>query len=212
MMTSAATDTTQTLQTFALDDLAQFTSEGAFSPSDSPDSRLFLVGRDDCHGVLMHLYSRVSLSVESSMFGFDDQDLNDVIWEKVEDPNIVTEFVLDKSQSGGVHERQIIASDVTADPAKFAADFVVTTSETSQIVHTKGGILDGLVGYEGSMNWSSSGEGMGIGLHGAANATGFKAQENTLMIFTNPVQLAKLSARIKYAALIGRQRHEARTD
>jgi hypothetical protein len=199
-----------TLQTFSLDDLAQYTSEGTFSASDSPDSRLFLVGRDNCHGILMHLYTRVSLSIESTMFGFDDDDLNEVIWSKVEDPNVVTEFVLDKSQSGGIHEKKIIASDVAADPVKFAADFVITTSETSQIVHTKGGILDGLVGYEGSMNWSASGEGTGIGLHGAANATGFKAQENTLMVFVNPIQIAKLAARIKYAALVGRQRQEAK--
>ncbi len=209
-MTAATTDANPTLQTFSLDDLAQYTNEGAFSGADSPDSRLFLVGRDDCHGVLMHLYSRVSLSIESTMFGFDDEELNDVIWSKVEDPHVVTEFVLDKSQSGGVHEKKIIESDIAKDPEKFAADFVVTTSETSQIVHTKGGILDGVVGYEGSMNWSSSGEGTGIGLHGAANATGFRAQENTLMVFTNPIQLAKLAARIKYSALVGRHRQEAR--
>ncbi len=198
------------LQTFDLGDLAQYAAEGAFSASDSPDSRLFLVGRDDCHGVLMHLYERVSLSIESTMFGFDDDQLNEVIWGKVEDPSVVTEFVLDKSQSGGVHEKKIVASDVAKDPVKFAADFVITTSETSQIVHTKGGVLDGIVGYEGSMNWSSSGEGQGIGLHGAANAKGFKAQENTLMVFTNPVQLAKLAARIKYSAIVGRQRQEAK--
>lgn len=200
----------ESLQTFTLDDLAQFATEGVFSPGDSPDSRLFLVGRDDVHGVLMHLYERVSLSIESTMFGFDDDDLNTMIWSKVEDPNVVTEFVLDKSQSGGVHEKKLVASDVAADPVKFAADFVITTSDSSQIVHTKGGILDGVVGYEGSTNWSASGEGIGIGLHGAANATGFKAQENTLMVFTNPVQMAKLAARIKYAALVGRQRQETK--
>src|ERR1039458_1911412 len=81
-----------TLQAFDLGDLAQYTAEGVFSSWDSDDSRLFLVGRDDCHGVLMHLYSRVSLSIESTMFGYDDQDLNDVIWSKVEDPSVVTEF------------------------------------------------------------------------------------------------------------------------
>lgn len=199
-----------TLQTFTLNDLAQYTSEGVFSASDSPDSRLFLVGRDDCHGVLMHLYERVSLSIESTMFGYDMDDLNEVIWGKVEDPNVVTEFVLDKSQSGGVHERKIVESDIAKDPAKFAADFVITTSETSQIVHSKGGILDGVVGYEGSMNWSASGMGFGIGLHGAANATGWRAQENTLMVFTNRVQIAKLAARIHYSALVGRQRQQAK--
>lgn len=196
----------QTLATFSLDELAPYTAEGAFSPDDSPDSRLFLVGRDDCHGVMMHLYERVSLSIESTMFGFDDDDLNDLIWSKVQDPGIVTEFVLDRSQGGSVHERKILASDQARDPEKFAADFVITTSSTSQIVHTKGGVLDGVVGYEGSMNWSASGEGTGIGLRGAKNATGFKAQENTLMVFTNRVQIAKLSARIRYSALVGRSR------
>lgn len=197
----------ESLQTFTLADLAQYTPEGAFAANDSLDSKLFLVGRDDCHGVLMHLYSRVSLSIESTMFGYDDDSLNQVIWSKVEDPHVVTEFVLDKSQSGGVHEKRILASNVAADPAKFAADFVVTTSETSQIVHTKGGILDGIVGYEGSMNWSDSGEGAGISLKpGIKNASGWKAQENTLMVFTNPAQIAKLAARIHYSAMIGRAR------
>jgi hypothetical protein len=204
-----ATAAVPTLQGFTLNDLAQYTTEGVFSPADSSDSRLFLVGRDDCHGVLMSLYSRVSLSIESTMFGFDDDELNEVIWGKVQDPNVVTEFVLDRSQAGGIHEKKILASDVAADPAKFAADFVITTSETSQIVHTKGGILDGVVGYEGSMNWSASGEGQGIGLRGAANVKGFKAQENTLLVFTNPVQIAKLAARIRYAAMVGRSRRSA---
>jgi len=56
------------------------------------------------------------------------------------------------------------------------------------------------------MNWSASGEGFGIGLRGTANQPGFKAQENTLMVFTNPVQIAKLAARIHYAAMVGRSR------
>ena len=93
--------------------------------------------------------------------------------------------------------------------ARYAAAFVVTTSATSQIVHTKGGILDGVIGYEGSTNLSGSGEGVGIGVGGLPNAKGFKAQENTLMVFTNRVQLAKLAARIHYAAMVGRNRARA---
>jgi hypothetical protein len=34
-----------TLQTFTLDDLAQYTREGAFGPTASPDFRVFHVGR-----------------------------------------------------------------------------------------------------------------------------------------------------------------------
>jgi hypothetical protein len=198
------------LNTFSLGDLAEYTTEGSFGPDDSPDGRLFLVGRDDIHGVLTHLYSRVSLSIEATMFGFDDDELNQIIWSKVEDPTIVVEQVLDSSQAGGVHEKKILASDAAADPERYAADFVIMRSDSGQIVHTKGGVLDGVVGYEGSTNWSASGEGTGIGLHGAANALGFKAQENTLFVFTNRVLIAKLSARIRYTAIQGRARAAAK--
>jgi len=200
----------QSLATFSLDELAQFTPEGAFSDQDSPDSRLFLVGRDDVHGILTYLYQRVTLSIESSMFGFDDDSLNELIWSKVEDPSVVVEQVLDSSQAGGVHEKKILASDAAADPEKYAADFVIMRSDTGQIVHTKGGVLDGLVGYEGSTNWSASGEGQGINLKGGKNPAGFKAQENTLVVFTNRVMIAKLSARIKYTAIQGRARAAAK--
>jgi hypothetical protein len=69
---SAAAETTpirQTLQHFTLDDLAPYTVEQAFGPTASPDFRVFYVGRDDVHGVLMHLFTRVSLSVTMNMFG-----------------------------------------------------------------------------------------------------------------------------------------------
>jgi hypothetical protein len=200
----------ETLQTFTLADLAPYATEGAFSADDSPDSRLFLVGRDDVFGVLMHLYTRVTLSIESTMFGFDSDELNGVIWSKVEDPNVVVEQVLDSSQAGGVHEKKILAADATSDPEKYAADFVIMRSDSGQIVHSKGAVLDGVVGYEGSTNWSASGMGQGIGLHGAANVTGFKAQENTLLVFTNRVMIAKLSARIRYTAISGRARNAAK--
>src|ERR1700684_4391401 len=68
-----------TLQSFTLDDLAQYTREGAFGPTASPDFRVFYVGRDDVHGVLVHLFSRVRLSVKMNMFGYDDDQLNQIL-------------------------------------------------------------------------------------------------------------------------------------
>ena len=47
-----------TLQHFTLDDLAAYTAEQAFGPTASPDFRVFYVGRDDVHGVLMYLFTR----------------------------------------------------------------------------------------------------------------------------------------------------------
>ena len=198
-----STDTTiapagPTLQHFALDDLAAYTAEQAFGPTASPDFRVFYVGRDDVHWVLMHLYTRVSLSVKMNMFGYDDDDLNTVLIGLVQNPSVMVQVTLDKSQSGGAHEKAILASDMAQDAAGCANDFVVGESATSQISHTKGGVLDGIVAFEGSTNWSASGEGTGINLTAAKQNPGFKAQNNTLAVYVNTYEIAKFSARLDY--------------
>lgn len=185
------------LQTFHLDDLAQYTPEGAFPEFDSADFRVFYVGRDDVHGILMHLFKEVSLSVHMNMFGFDDDELNAALMRLAIDPNIVIAVTLDKSQAGGVHEKKILESDIAQNAEVYACDFAIGQSATRQISHTKGGVLDGFVGFEGSTNWSTSGEGTGIQLKGSQQS-GFKAQNNTLSVFTNQVELAKFSAQLTY--------------
>ena len=117
-----STDTTTTpdhptLQHFTLDDLAVYTAEQAFGPTASPDFRVFYVGRDDVHGVLMHLYTRVSLSVKMNMFGYDDDDLNKALMGLVQNPSVMVQVTLDKSQSGGAHEKAILATDMAQDAA-----------------------------------------------------------------------------------------------
>lgn len=187
-----------TLQNFTLNDLAAYTPEQAFPLSASQDFRVFYVGRDDVHGVLMHLFSRVSLSVKMNMFGYDDNDLNNVLMSLARNPSVMVQVTLDKSQAADPTEKAILSADVTADAAGFAADFVVGESATSQISHTKGGVLDGIVAFEGSTNWSSSGEGTGISLLAAKQQPGFKAQNNTLAVYTNPYEIAKFAARLDY--------------
>ncbi len=47
------------------------------------------------------------------------------------------------------------------------------------------------------MNWSSSGEGIGISLDpNVKPAAGYKAQNNTLVLTTNPVFIARFGARL----------------
>jgi hypothetical protein len=188
----------QTLQQFNLDDLAVYTAEQAFGPTASPDFRVFYVGRDDVHGVLMHLYTRVSLSVKMNMFGYDDDALNNVLMGLIQNPSVMVQVTLDKSQASGPTERAILSSDVGQDAAGFANDIVVGDSSTGQISHTKGGVLDGIVAFEGSTNWSASGEGTGINLTAAKQAPGFKAQNNTLSVYVNPYEIAKFAARLDY--------------
>jgi len=198
MSTDAAAAPGQTLQKFTLDDLAQYTAEQAFGPTASSDFRVFYVGRDDVHGVLMHLFTRVTLSVKMNMFGYDDDELNNVLMGMVMNPSVLVQVTLDRSQAGGKHEQKILGLDAANNHEAFANDFVIGESATSQISHTKGGVLDGIVAFEGSTNWSSSGEGEGIKLNAAKQNPGFKAQNNTLAVYVNPYEIAKFAARLDY--------------
>jgi hypothetical protein len=146
----------------------------------------------------MHLYNRVSLSVKMNMFGYDDDELNTVLMGLVKNPSIMVQVTLDKSQASGAHEKAILSSDTAQDAQGCANDFAVGESSTGQISHTKGGILDGIVAFEGSTNWSSSGEGTGISLTAAKQVPGFKAQNNTLTVYVNPYEIAKFAARLDY--------------
>jgi hypothetical protein len=112
-------------------------------------------------------------------------------------PNVRVQGSLDKSQAGGVHERKILESDVANSP-DFYNSFCILQSETHQISHTKGGVFVGLaVAFEGSMNWSNSGEGTGIDLKpGDPKVPGYKAQNNTLLVSTNPTFISRFSARL----------------
>lgn len=188
----------------------QFTPEGQLTPGFG-DHYLFLVGRDDVHGILLAMLKAETMSLKLNMFGYDDQELNDAIMALLRNPNVAVQGTLDKSQAAGAHERAILATDEASDPA-FYNSFVVTESATGQISHTKGGVLLGQgLGWEGSTNWSDSGEGAGIRLDPTAvPAPGFRAQNNTLLVSANPVFLSRFSARLDAEHLTGLQR-QART-
>jgi hypothetical protein len=183
------------LQTFALTDLAQFTKEGQYSTNAGKDFHLFYVGRDDVHGILAYLLSHVSTSLYLNMFGYDDDSLNDECMRCARDTTITTVITLDKSQAGGVHEKGILNSDVAQDAGAFNTHFAIGQSATHQISHTKGGVLDGKVGFEGSTNWSASGEGTFV-VTGKAGGAGYKAQNNTLAVFTDPDAVARFTAEL----------------
>lgn len=163
------------LQTFDLLDLAQYTHEEAFSPTASKDFHLFFVGRDDVHGILKYILSQASSSLYLSMFGYDDPELNDIIMAKLADPRIKVMITLDKTQAGGAHERKLLAADVAKNPTAWNNSVVIGRSSTGEINHTKGFVVDTLVAGEGSTNWSDTGEGIGR-----------KSQNNTQTIFTDP--------------------------
>jgi hypothetical protein len=184
--------------------LGQFTPEGALTPGHN-DHYLFMVGRDDVHSILHYLIPREALSFKMNMFGYDDPELNDDIMALMRNPNVHVQISLDRSQAGGVHERKIIELDQKLDSERFAESFCILQSETHQISHSKGGVLASQgIGFEGSTNWSASGEGIGISLKtDVANPKGFQAQNNTLLVSTNPVFLSRFAARLDAEHQIG---------
>ena len=125
------------------------------------------------------------------------------------DPTIACFVALDKSQAGGVHERKLLESDAANDPQAFNTHFVIGNSSTGQILHTKGGVADGIVGFEGSTNWSTSGEGIFVpGGNGSAGGPGFKAQSNTQTFFSCPYAIARFTAQLntEFASIQSRKK------
>ena len=183
------------LQSFKLDDLVEFTKEKQSNPRASSDFRLMFAGRDDIHGALKHVLSRVTVSLYLGMFGYDDDELNDIVMGIIHDPTIACLITLDKSQAGGVHERRLLDSDAAKDPIGYNSHFIIGQSATHQISHTKGFVADGLVGAEGSTNWSVSGEGEFVA-PGMAGGTGYKAQNNTQSFFICPDAVTRFQAQL----------------
>jgi hypothetical protein len=196
-VTNAIDDQSASLQRFDLDDLQWYTQEKVYATTASKDFHLFYVGRDDVHGILKHVLSRVSVSLYLNMFGFDDDELNDILKKIAVDKTITMLVTLDKSQAGGKHEKALLDADRKEDLALFNTHVVVGQSATHQISHTKGFVADGKVAGEGSTNWSVSGEGEAAkGGPFDPKAKGFKAQNNTQSIITDPDTISRFSAEL----------------
>lgn len=201
-------DPTQSLQTFQLKDLALFTKEGAFATNASPDVHLFYVGRDDVHDILKYILSRVTVSLYLNMFGFDDSELNNILMQKALNPAVTMLITLDQSQAGGVHEKALLDADRQFNLAAFNTHFVIGQSATHQISHTKGFVADGRVAAEGSTNWSDSGEGTFV-VNGQPGGPGFKAQNNTQSVITDPDTIVRFQTELIAEHMIAQSQAKA---
>src|SRR5271155_4523858 len=188
-------DPTQSLQTFTLPDLAQYTKEAAYSTIASKDVHLFYVGRDDVHDILKYILSRVTISLYLNMFGFDDSELNTLLMQKALNPAVTMLITLDSSQAKGVHEKALLAADQKYNLAAYNTHFVIGESATHQISHTKGFVADGRVAAEGSTNWSTSGEGTFV-VNGKPGGAGYVAQNNTQSVITGPDTIVRFQTEL----------------
>jgi hypothetical protein len=141
---------------FVWDDLGKFKAEGRFLEGYPSDERTFFAPRDDIHGMLVALLGSAQHCIVVNMFGYDDDELNKIIQDKLADEHVFVQMSLDRSQAGGVHEKQILAR---WNNDAFGNSIAIGTSSVhNAISHLKIVIVDGVYTVKGSTNWSLSGE------------------------------------------------------
>src|ERR1700730_17595916 len=75
-----------------------------------PDAaRTFYSPVDQVHDALKALVSSATKSLVVSMYGYDDDELDQAIRDKLGSDKIFVQLSLDKSQSAGAHEKAILA-------------------------------------------------------------------------------------------------------
>lgn len=127
-----------------------------FLPGYPDDFKTFFSpGDPGVHELIVDLIKVAQNSIVLNMFGYDDDDADEAIRGKLDDPHIYVQMSLDRSQAGGVHERALLAK---WDKGKAGNSIAIGTSVHHAISHLKVLIVDGLYVISGSTNWSLSGE------------------------------------------------------
>jgi phosphatidylserine/phosphatidylglycerophosphate/cardiolipin synthase-like enzyme len=139
----------------ALDSLAALDpfSAAGFPPGYSENLRTFFSPVDQVPQVLQAIVGSAAHSLVIAMYGFDDDALAAIIKDKMGDPNIYVQLTLDSSQAGGVHEKELLASEGYPSTSVAAG-----RSEKGAIMHLKMIVVDGIDVVDGSTNWSAGGE------------------------------------------------------
>jgi phosphatidylserine/phosphatidylglycerophosphate/cardiolipin synthase-like enzyme len=161
-----------TIQTFALDDLAAFTRDGGFPHGSAPGVRTLFTQRDHVHEALKWMIKLAQQSLVLTMFGYDDEELDDLIRQKLDSKHVYVQLSLDRSQSTGKHEAAILSHWSNTERTNSVA---IGTAERGGIAHMKSGVIDGRIVFDGSTNWSLGGEG----------APGERGQNNSLVVIDN---------------------------
>ena len=117
--------------------------------------RTFWAPHDDVHGVLTALFKSAQHSIVLSMYGWNDADIAQLVAHAIDDPNMLVQITLDKSQAGGVHERELLDLYKAEMESNSVA---IGTSERGAILHRKVIIIDGLWRISGSTNLGDSAE------------------------------------------------------
>lgn len=149
-----------------------------FVPGYPASTRTFYSPVDKVHDAMTALIGSASKSLILAMYGYDDDQLDQVIHDKVSNEHIYVQMSLDRTQAGGVHEKVLLAKWNNAGVGNSIA---IGHSERGAIMHLKLVIIDGLDIVTGSTNWSTSGESL---------------QDNQLTVIRDPLVAAEARARV----------------
>ena len=163
---------------FNWDDLGRYKQSGRFLDGYPAGVRTFFSPVDDAHSLLASLLASTQKSIVLNMYGYDDDELDEIIRAKLVNEHIYVQMSLDKSQAGGVHERALLA--------RWQHDLIgnsiaIGKSTKGAISHMKIVIIDGVYTVRGSTNWSLAGE---------------QKQDNELTIHNNAVIAAETRAEL----------------
>lgn len=174
-MSAADATTPSSVPVFEWDGLDQYKAEKRFLDGYPPDQRSFFSPRDDLHGMLASLLASAQNSLVLNMYGYDDDELDAIIREKLVSKHVYVQMSLDKSQAAGKHEGAILKQWSNTE---FGNSIAIGTSEVKHAIsHLKVLIVDGVYSVTGSTNWSISGE---------------SEQDNQLTLSRNAVVAAEL--------------------
>ncbi len=110
---------------------------------------------DNVHGAIVAFCNAARVSLSSAMYGWDDDEIDELFRNKLETEHIPVQLSLDKTQAAGVHERELLK--------RWSADQIgnsvaIGHSSKGAISHTKLIVIDGIITIQGSTNLSTSGE------------------------------------------------------
>jgi phosphatidylserine/phosphatidylglycerophosphate/cardiolipin synthase-like enzyme len=136
--------------------LAQYKADKRFLDHYPDDFRTFWAPRDDIHGMLLALLKSAQRSIVLNMFGYDDDEFDEVIRAKLADRQVYVQISLDSQQAGSSKHEKAILEKWSNDA--FGNSVAIGTSSKRAISHLKILIVDGIYTVRGSTNWSLSGE------------------------------------------------------
>jgi len=129
---------------------------GGMFPMGYPQSiRRLFAPVDNVHDAILAVCKAARLSLASAMYGWDDDEIDTLFRNKLEDDKVSVQLALDKSQAGGVHERELLKRWSAAEIGNSVA---IGHSSKGAISHMKMIVIDGLLTIQGSTNLSASGE------------------------------------------------------